>query len=85
MIPKSGDRFSEKIMPKQESVVPKSGDRFSTGIVRKIKHDPQKPAPHLMRGGRRLCDSDMLDRQEPLGAQPMQIQPPRAPSARLCY
>jgi len=29
MIPKSGNRFSEKIMRQQNRMIPKSGDRFS--------------------------------------------------------
>ena len=35
MIPKSGFRFSEKIMLKHESMVPKSGSRFSGQIMLK--------------------------------------------------
>ncbi len=33
MIPKSGYRFSEKIMLQQESMIPKSGYRFSDKIM----------------------------------------------------
>ena len=33
MIPKSGYRFSEKIMLQQESMIPKSGNRFSEKIM----------------------------------------------------
>jgi len=33
MIPKSGYRFSEKIMFQQESMIPKSGYRFSEKIM----------------------------------------------------
>jgi hypothetical protein len=33
MIPKSGDRFSEKIM-RHNSMIPKSGDRFSDRVMR---------------------------------------------------
>ena len=35
MIPKSGRRFSDKIMLKQESMIPKSGRRFSDKIMLK--------------------------------------------------
>jgi len=35
MIPKSGYRFSEKIMRKQSRMIPKSGRRFSDKIMRK--------------------------------------------------
>ncbi len=35
MIPKSGDRFSEEIMLKQESMIAKSGDWFSADIMLK--------------------------------------------------
>jgi hypothetical protein len=35
MIPKSGNRFSEKIMRKLKSMIPKSGNRFSKKIMRK--------------------------------------------------
>ena len=35
MIPKSGDRFSDKIMRGDKRMIPKSGDRFSDKIVRK--------------------------------------------------
>jgi DNA-binding winged helix-turn-helix (wHTH) protein len=35
MIPKSGYRFSEKIMLKQTSMIPKSGYRFSEKIMLK--------------------------------------------------
>jgi hypothetical protein len=33
MIPKSGYRFSDKIMLKQKSMIPKSGYRFSDKIM----------------------------------------------------
>jgi hypothetical protein len=33
MIPKSGNRFSEKIMLQQESMIPKSGNPFSEKIM----------------------------------------------------
>jgi hypothetical protein len=33
MIPKSGTRFSEKIMRQQKSMIPKSGNRFSEKIM----------------------------------------------------
>jgi hypothetical protein len=33
MIPKSGYRFSDKIMLQQSSVIPKSGHRFSGKIM----------------------------------------------------
>jgi hypothetical protein len=33
MIPKSGSRFSDKIMLKQERMIPKSGSRFSGTIM----------------------------------------------------
>jgi len=33
MIPKSGNRFSEKIMLPQKSMIPKSGNRFSEKIM----------------------------------------------------
>jgi hypothetical protein len=35
MIPKSGPRFSDKIMLKRERMIPKSGHRFSDKIMRK--------------------------------------------------
>jgi len=34
MIPKSGHRFSEKIMRQLKSMIPKSGNRFSEKIMR---------------------------------------------------
>jgi len=37
MIPKSGHRFSEKIMRKPNSMMPKSGHRFSDKIMRELK------------------------------------------------
>jgi len=39
MIPKSGNRFSEKIMLKRkiQSIIPKSGSRFSEKIMLKRK------------------------------------------------
>jgi hypothetical protein len=38
MIPKSGNRFSDKIMRKQNiGMIPKSGNRFSDKIMRKQK------------------------------------------------
>jgi len=33
MIPKNGNRFSEKIMLPQKSMIPKSGNRFSEKIM----------------------------------------------------
>jgi len=33
MIPKSGNRFSEKIMLQQKSMTPKSGNQFSEKIM----------------------------------------------------
>ncbi len=38
MIPKSGDRFSEKIMLRQKSMIPKSGNRFSEKIMLQQKY-----------------------------------------------
>jgi len=35
MIPKSGDRFSDKIMRKTITMIPKSGDRFWDKIMLK--------------------------------------------------
>ena len=35
MIPKSGNRFSDTIMLKKESMIPKSGNRFSDKIMLK--------------------------------------------------
>jgi hypothetical protein len=35
MIPKSGNRFSEKILRKLKSMIPKSGNWFSDKIMRK--------------------------------------------------
>jgi hypothetical protein len=35
MIPKSGNRFSAKIMRHAKSIIPKSGNRFSAKIMRK--------------------------------------------------
>jgi DNA-binding winged helix-turn-helix (wHTH) protein len=37
MIPKSGYRFSDQIMRKEDSMIPKSGYRFSDRIMRKQK------------------------------------------------
>ncbi len=37
MIPKSGNRFSDKIMLKQNTMIPKSGNRFSDKIMLKEK------------------------------------------------
>jgi hypothetical protein len=37
MIPKSGDRFSDKIMRQQKVMIPKSGNRFSDKIMRQQK------------------------------------------------
>ena len=37
MIPKSGNRFSGKIMLKLKSMIPKSGNRFSDKIMLKLK------------------------------------------------
>jgi hypothetical protein len=37
MIPKSGNRFSDKIMLKRKSMIPKSGNRFSDKIMLKRK------------------------------------------------
>jgi hypothetical protein len=50
MIPKSGNRFSEKIMRRQKSMIPKKpapnlirgGDRFSKKIM--LKQESQAPA-----------------------------------------
>jgi len=33
MMPKSGDRFSEKFMLRRSSMIPKSGHRFSEKIM----------------------------------------------------
>jgi len=35
LIPKSGNRFSEKIMLRQKLMIPKSGNRFSEKIMLK--------------------------------------------------
>jgi len=40
MIPKSGYRFSDKIMRKQKRMIPKSGYRYSDKIMRKQKIVP---------------------------------------------
>jgi len=37
MIPKSGNRFSDKIMRQQKGMIPKSGERFSDKIMCKDK------------------------------------------------
>jgi hypothetical protein len=37
MMPKSGQRFSDKIMLKQKAMIPKSGHRFSDRIMLKQK------------------------------------------------
>jgi hypothetical protein len=37
MIPKSGNRFSEKIMLELNSMIPKSGNRFSEKIMLESK------------------------------------------------
>jgi len=42
MIPKSRDRFSEKIMLRQKSMIPKSGNWFSEKII--LKQESQAPA-----------------------------------------
>jgi hypothetical protein len=39
MIPKSGYRFSEKIMLKTPSMIPKSGHRFSEKIMLKTQSE----------------------------------------------
>jgi DNA-binding winged helix-turn-helix (wHTH) protein len=46
MIPKSGYRFSEKIMSKVESMIPKSGYRFSEEIMLKVESQSQ-PAQRI--------------------------------------
>jgi hypothetical protein len=47
MIPKSGYRFSEEIMPPQRSVIPESGNRFSEKITRKrgLERDDESTIP----------------------------------------
>jgi hypothetical protein len=37
MIPKSGNRFSDKIMLEAKSMIPKSGNRFSVQIMLNVK------------------------------------------------
>jgi len=37
MIPKSGHRFSERIMRQLKRMIPKSGHRFSEKIMRQLK------------------------------------------------
>jgi hypothetical protein len=37
MIPKSGNRFSEKIARQLQRMIPKSGSRFSEKITRQLK------------------------------------------------
>ena len=49
MIPKSGNRFSEKIMLKQKSMIPKSGNRFSEKIMLK-KLGRGRRDPHRREG-----------------------------------
>ena len=48
MIPKSGNRFSDKIMPKQPAMIPKSGNRFSDEIMPN-QATSRPDAPHLPR------------------------------------
>jgi hypothetical protein len=36
MIPKSGNRFSDKIMPQINGMIPKSGNRFADKIMPRI-------------------------------------------------
>ncbi|RWO55672.1 hypothetical protein [Mesorhizobium sp.] len=52
MIPKSGNRFSEKIMVKEEdrAMIPKSGNRFSEKIM--VKEEDR--APSRLAGWNRL-------------------------------
>jgi hypothetical protein len=46
MIPKSGNRFSERSCSREKSMIPKSGNRFSDKIMLKgKKHDPEKWKP----------------------------------------
>jgi hypothetical protein len=61
MIPKSGYRFSDKIMLQQKSMIPKSGYRFSDKIMLQQKSMiPKKPAPDLIRGGYRISEEIVL-------------------------
>jgi hypothetical protein len=51
MIPKSGCRFSEKIMRQDKSTIPKSGCRFSEKITRQDKSMiPKKAVPDPIGG-----------------------------------
>jgi hypothetical protein len=51
MIPKSGIRFSEKIMPRQKSVQQQSGDWAMTGKVPVARVEGSKSfCPHLSEG-----------------------------------
>jgi DNA-binding winged helix-turn-helix (wHTH) protein len=44
MTPKSGYRFSEKVMLKQKAMIPKSGYRFSEKIMLMAERDrPSRP------------------------------------------
>ncbi len=66
MIPKSGYRFSEKIMLKKSSMIPKSGRRFSDKIMlKKSSMIPNSrcrfPAfAKLASGGQRMVGQDRM-------------------------
>jgi hypothetical protein len=56
MIPKSGNRFSEKIMLKQEAGPWSDSTEWDHGL----SMIPKKPAPDLIRGGNRFSEKIML-------------------------
>jgi len=56
MIPKSGHRFSEKIMREQNSMIPKSGHRFSDKIMREQNS-------MIPKSGHRFSDKIMLQQK----------------------
>jgi hypothetical protein len=59
MIPKSGNRFSDKIMRQPKSMIPKSGNRFSDKIMRRPKSMIPKSLPSdLIRGWKPVFGPD---------------------------
>ncbi len=56
MIPKSGNRFSDKIMREQNSMIPKNGNRFSDKIMLQQKLSMSSNAkPGVSKIGRAKC------------------------------
>jgi len=56
MIPKSGNRFSDKIMREQRRMIPKSGNRFSDKIMREQR-------PMIPKSGNRFLDKIMREQR----------------------